>query len=231
MTLKQLLPVCRVLAAQSWQMPAMLSPALLRLHLKCLRQDWKTAGLKQLVLSPCLGELTGAATSDMPVAAISADLRQRALPPAAHLAAALLDWWRRPEQQQQDALALAQAAAGRCCAYLRCANLGGEGGPAAGQGVGSMRCRCEGVGVGRAAEVQQALLSASNVTHHPPLSTSPRPRSACRAVWYCGTACSHADWRQGGHRRVCKALGAARAAAKAARVAAAAEASAVAAGD
>ena len=39
--------------------------------------------------------------------------------------------------------------------------------------------------------------------------------SACRAVWYCGTACSHADWREGGHRRACKALGAARAAEKA----------------
>ncbi len=37
--------------------------------------------------------------------------------------------------------------------------------------------------------------------------------SACRAVWYCGTACSHADWRAG-HRRVCKALAAARAAEK-----------------
>ncbi|PRW60748.1 starch binding domain-containing [Chlorella sorokiniana] len=32
------------------------------------------------------------------------------------------------------------AAATRSCAYLRCANLGGEGGPAIGQGVGSMRC-------------------------------------------------------------------------------------------
>ncbi|PRW56827.1 hypothetical protein C2E21_4658 [Chlorella sorokiniana] len=30
--------------------------------------------------------------------------------------------------------------------------------------------------------------------------------SACRAMWYCGTACSHADWREGGHRRVCRAL-------------------------
>ncbi|PRW56081.1 hypothetical protein C2E21_5153 [Chlorella sorokiniana] len=40
--------------------------------------------------------------------------------------------------------------------------------------------------------------------------------SACRAVWYCGTACSHANWRAG-HKHVCKALGAARAAAKAAR--------------
>ena len=44
----------------------------------------------------------------------------------------------------------------------------------------------------------------------------PVPRSACRAVWYCGAACLHADWRAG-HKRVCKALGAARAAAKAAR--------------
>ena len=25
-------------------------------------------------------------------------------------------------------------------------------------------------------------------------------------AWYCGTACSHADWREGGHRRVCKLL-------------------------
>lgn len=37
--------------------------------------------------------------------------------------------------------------------------------------------------------------------------------SACRAVWYCGTACSHADWKRG-HRRLCKALGEARRAAK-----------------
>ena len=47
------------------------------------------------------------------------------------------------------------------------------------------------------------------------------PRSACRAVWYCGTTCSHADW-WAGHRRVCKALGAARAAEKERRRAAAA---------
>ncbi|KAI7839143.1 hypothetical protein COHA_007146 [Chlorella ohadii] len=97
------------------------------------------------------------------------------LPPARRLAAALLAWWRRPEAQPAAALELAQAAAARSCAYLRCANLGGEGGPAAGQGDGSLRC------------------------------------SACHVVWYCGTACSHADWRAG-HRRVCKELGAARAA-------------------
>ena len=34
--------------------------------------------------------------------------------------------------------------------------------------------------------------------------------SGCRTAWYCGTACSHADWRQGGHKRACKALAAAR---------------------
>ena len=34
----------------------------------------------------------------------------------------------------------------------------------------------------------------------------------CRAVRYCGVACSHADWRAGGHRRVCRELAAARAA-------------------
>ena len=103
--------------------------------------DGQEGGQAVAQLTACLGEL---ANSAAPSAATAADLQQRALPPAARLAAALLDWWRRPEQQQQDALALAQAAAGRSCAYLRCANLGGEGGPEAGQGVGSMRCRCEG---------------------------------------------------------------------------------------
>ena len=38
--------------------------------------------------------------------------------------------------------------------------------------------------------------------------------AACRAVYFCGTACSHADWRAG-HRRVCKAMAAARAAQRA----------------
>ncbi|KAL4859692.1 hypothetical protein ACK3TF_000769 [Chlorella vulgaris] len=75
------------------------------------------------------------------------------------------------EPQPGDALELAKAAATRSCAYLRCANLAGEGGPAAGQGAGSQRC------------------------------------SKCKVAWYCGTACSHADWKAG-HRRVCRALGA-----------------------
>ena len=49
------------------------------------------------------------------------------------------------------------------------------------------------------------------------------PCSVCRAVWYCGTACSHADWRAG-HRRVCRALGATRAAERERRRQAAVEA-------
>ena len=63
------------------------------------------------------------------------------LPAAQQLAAALLAWWRRPEQQAAAALEAAQAAAARSCAYLRCSNLAAEGGPAAGQQEGSMRCR------------------------------------------------------------------------------------------
>ena len=62
-------------------------------------------------------------------------------PAASELAAALQAFWQLPEQRAAAELALAQAAAGRSCAYLRCANLGGEGGPAAGEGVGSQRCR------------------------------------------------------------------------------------------
>lgn len=44
-------------------------------------------------------------------------------------------------QEQATRMAMARAAASRSCAYLCCANLQAEGGPAAGQGVGSMRCR------------------------------------------------------------------------------------------
>ena len=76
----------------------------------------------------------------VPVVGLSAVLRS-ILPPARTLAAALLDWWRRPSVQQQLQLEAAQAAAARSCAYLRCANLGGGGGPAARQGEGSQRCR------------------------------------------------------------------------------------------
>ena len=107
-----------------------------------------------------------------------AALRQQALPAATQLAAALQAWWDTPEQQAAAQLELAQAATTRACAYLRCANLAGSGGPEAGQGAGSLRC------------------------------------SGCRVAWYCGTTCSHADWRAG-HKRVCAVLADERAAAKA----------------
>ena len=97
--------------------------------------------------------------------------------PAAALARLLQQYWQLPEQQAAGRLEVAQAGATRSCAYLACANLGGGGGPATGEGVGSKKC------------------------------------SVCR-VSYCGEACSHADWRGGGHRKVCQALAAARRAQK-----------------
>lgn len=63
------------------------------------------------------------------------------LPAARRLATALQAWWGRPSQQQADKLELATAATVRSCAYLCCADLGGEGGSAAGEGAGSKRCR------------------------------------------------------------------------------------------
>ncbi|KAL4855281.1 putative MscS family protein [Chlorella vulgaris] len=101
-------------------------------------------------------------------------LREAAQPAAGQLASALLVLWTGPEQWKQAALELAQASAARSCAYLSCSNVCAEGGPAAGQGVGSKRC------------------------------------SQCHTAYYCGTDCSHADWRQGRHGRVCKALAGAR---------------------
>ena len=67
-------------------------------------------------------------------------IQRSSLAPARRLAAALWAWHQQPEQQAEHRLALARAAAGRACAYLRCANLAGEGGPAAGQGAGSSKC-------------------------------------------------------------------------------------------
>ena len=75
-------------------------------------------------------------------------IAQQLLPAATPLATALLDWWRQPEQEAGMRLQLARAAAARSCAYLRCANLGAADGPAAGEGVGSMRCRWDVMGTG-----------------------------------------------------------------------------------
>ncbi|KAL4855283.1 putative MscS family protein [Chlorella vulgaris] len=126
------------------------------------------------VLSGLIADLSVAAGGQPRVSAAAKMLRKEAQPAAGQLAAALLVLWTGPEQRKQAALELAQASAARSCAYLSCSNVCGEGGPAAGQGVGSKRC------------------------------------SQCHTAYYCGTACSHADWRQGRHGRVCKALAGAR---------------------
>jgi hypothetical protein len=99
----------------------------------------------------------------------SAVLREQVLRNAEALARLVWQRWQLPGEHAAARLELAQAAATRCCAYLRCSQLEAVGGPAAGQGKGSKRC-------GR-----------------------------CRVVWYCGTNCSHADWRAG-HSKVCKKL-------------------------
>ena len=78
----------------------------------------QAAGFKRRLHSECLPALAAAA------AAAQQHREQR-------------PWIQQAEEQLHGRL----AAATRSCAYLRCANLGGEGGPAAGQGVGSMRCR------------------------------------------------------------------------------------------
>ena len=62
------------------------------------------------------------------------------VPAAATLATKLQEYWQLPEQLQTNRLEAARAAAARSCAYLRCANLGGEGGALAGTGS-STRCR------------------------------------------------------------------------------------------
>lgn len=67
---------------------------------------------------------------------------------AGRLVAAVQQHWAEPAQQARHRLALAQVAAARCCAYLRCANVEQRGGPAAGEGEGSKKCRwcvCYGV--------------------------------------------------------------------------------------
>lgn len=90
-------------------------------------------------LSTCIDRLrrAGRAPADA-----GRKLRQQALPIATHLAGAVVDWRSSDqEQRSKDRLQLARVAAKRSCAYLCCANLGGEGGPAAGEGVGSSRCR------------------------------------------------------------------------------------------
>lgn len=67
-------------------------------------------------------------------------LQRQLLPAATAVAEALQAHCTRPEQQQAARLQLARAACARACAHLRCAELGLEGGPAAGQRAGSSKC-------------------------------------------------------------------------------------------
>ena len=60
---------------------------------------------------------------------------------AAAVAELLQRHWQEPEQVAAARLELAHCATSRSCALLQCANLAGEGGSAAGQGVGSKKCR------------------------------------------------------------------------------------------
>lgn len=86
-------------------------------------------------------------------------LQGQALPAARQLAAAVLTWRQQPDQAEAGQLEVAQAAAARSCSRLTCSNVELEGGPAAGEGLGCLRC-------GR-----------------------------CRVAYYCGTDCSHGDWK------------------------------------
>ena len=69
-----------------------------------------------------------------------AQLRPQQLRLIRTMAERLQQVWELPEQQEAARVQAAQVAATRSCAYLRCANLGSGGGPAAGEGSGSSRC-------------------------------------------------------------------------------------------
>ena len=70
-----------------------------------------------------------------------AEQTQQLVQPAARLGSMLVELDRSPALRKERQLVLARAAATRSCAYLGCANVAGQGGPAAGQGGGSARCR------------------------------------------------------------------------------------------
>lgn len=68
--------------------------------------------------------------------------RLQQLVPAAERVASVVDQYQAlPGPSLAILCEVATAAAGRSCAYLRCPNVEAGGGPAAGQGTGSMRCR------------------------------------------------------------------------------------------
>ena len=66
---------------------------------------------------------------------------QQLLPAAERVASVVHQYQALPGPSLAILYEVATAAAGRSCAYLRCPNVEAGGGPAAGQGAGSMRCR------------------------------------------------------------------------------------------
>ena len=115
----------------------------------------RAAALSLMQVLPVFGELRFLQAGEQ------LERLQALLPHTVCLAACLAAYWQQPEQQTAQQVLLAQAAATRSCAYLRCSNVGAEGGPAAGQGLGSMRCRCRHEGSMRSqyeVKVQQLLL-------------------------------------------------------------------------
>ena len=90
-----------------------------------------------------LGSAGDSSGSAKPSSAHLSGLHQL-MQPAAELTDLMQQYYALPAVAAEWQLSVAQAAADRSCAYLRCANLGGERGPAAGQGSGSMRCRWAG---------------------------------------------------------------------------------------
>lgn len=117
-------------------------------------QAVRTGQPNQPALQAALAQLNTSATKQwfdgdlpLPLALKAAD---DALDPVAQLATHLLASMEQQQSPAERQLAAAQAATTRSCAYLRCANGGGSGGPAAGEGKGSTKCRCgSGMPVGR----------------------------------------------------------------------------------
>ncbi len=70
-----------------------------------------------------------------------------------------------------------------------------------------------------AADSGSCFTAAAAALLLPPLPADKRcslfPRcSRCRIAEYCGTTCSHADWKAGGHKKMCPLLAAAQFAAQ-----------------
>lgn len=89
-----------------------------------------------------LQALTPAEDSSAPQPPPGALLRREiaVLPHVQEIAVALQPRLRQPTQQQELEMQAALVSARRACSYLRCPNVGAEGGMAAGEQAGSAKC-------------------------------------------------------------------------------------------